>query len=129
MSNKRNRKKRKSENRESLAASERGEFLQLVRRGEDLSLIHILKNVKWDSEKNNDGSYTVTIRGTYPELNARIGVDFHYTEDEEYCWASADQVYINGTKFTDGATIAMVMALIYGDEDTATAAMAWSIFS
>ena len=35
MSNKRNRKKRKSENRESLAASERGEFLQLVRRGED----------------------------------------------------------------------------------------------
>lgn len=88
-----------------------------------------LKNVKWDSEKNSDGSYTVTIRGTYPELNARIGVDFHYTEDEEYCWASADQVYINGTKFTDGATIAMVMALIYGDEDTAAAAMAWSIFA
>lgn len=35
MSNKRNRKKRKSENRKSLAASEQREFLQLVRRGED----------------------------------------------------------------------------------------------
>ena len=35
MSNKRNRKKRTSENRKSLVASERGEFLQLVRRGED----------------------------------------------------------------------------------------------
>ena len=88
-----------------------------------------LKNMKWDSEKNSDGSYTVKIRGIHPELNARIGVDFHYTEDDEFCWASADQVYINGSEFTDGAAIAMVMALIYGDEDTAAAAMAWSIFA
>lgn len=35
MSNKTNRKKRKSENWKSLVASEQGEFLQLVRRGED----------------------------------------------------------------------------------------------
>lgn len=89
----------------------------------------------WQVYKNCDMEYAEQVTAEHKvtersaELNARIGVDFHYTEDEEYCWASADQVYINGTKFTDGATIAMVMALIYGDEDTAAAAMAWSIFA
>ena len=86
-----------------------------------------LESVEWDSEKNEDDSYTVTVRGIYSELNARVGIDFNYTESDEYCWASSECAYINGEYFYDDATITMIMALIYGDDDMAANAFVWSM--
>ena len=88
-----------------------------------------LKNVEWTSEKNGDGSYTVTVRGTSEELNARIGVDFLYTEDGEYCFASTESAYINGSHYSDTSVVAMVMSLLYGDSDGASAALLWYLLS
>lgn len=86
-----------------------------------------LESVKWTSEKNADGSYTVSVRGIYEELSAQIGLDFNYTEDGEYCWATSESAYINGDYYTDDAAITMVMALIYGDNETAESALLWSM--
>lgn len=88
-----------------------------------------LESVEWDSEKNEDDSYTVTVRGIYSELNAHVGVDFNYTESDGYCWANGESAYINGEYYYDDATVAMVMALIYGDDDMAATAFAWSIIA
>lgn len=92
-----------------------------------------LTAVSWNSQKNGDGSHTVTVRGTYTdaegEAQSRIGVDFHYTEADGYCWANAERAFVDGDYYEDDATIAMVMALIYGDEETAAYAMAWALLS
>lgn len=89
-----------------------------------------LKQVKWTSEKNPDGSYTVAVRGISPDWNnARLGIDFTYTEDSEYYWASAQQAYINGDYYSDNTAIATVMAIIYGNEEMANTALIWSMVS
>lgn len=92
-----------------------------------------LTEVSWDAESNGDGSYTVTVRGTYTDTEgkaqSRIGMDFHYTEADGYCWANAERAFVDGEYYKDDATLTMVMALIYGDEETAAYAMAWALIS
>ena len=89
-----------------------------------------LKQVKWTSEKNPDGSYTVMVRGISPNWNnARLGIDFTYTEDSEYYWASAEQAYLNGDYYDDNMAITMVMAIIYGNDEMANTALIWSMVS
>lgn len=41
------------------------------------------------------------MRGIYSELNARVGVDFNYTESDGYCWANGESAYINGEYYYD----------------------------
>lgn len=86
-----------------------------------------LSAVKWASERNNDGSYTVTVRGISEKYSTRIGIDFNYSEDSDYCWANAEAAFANGSYFYDDLSIAAAMAMIYGDNDTVDAALLWSM--
>lgn len=86
-----------------------------------------LSTVKWASERNQDGSYTVTIRGISEKYSTRIGVDFNYSEDDDRYWASAESAFANGSYFYDNLSIAAAMAMIYGDNDTVDAALLWSM--
>ena len=86
-----------------------------------------LDGVNWNSKENGDGSYTVTIRGVYPDFNAFVGIDFNYTESDDYCWAISERAYMNGEYFYDDIAISMVMAMIYGNDDMIASSVIWSM--
>lgn len=88
-----------------------------------------LSNVKWSSDKIDDGYYYVTLKGFSPDLTGQISVRFDVSYADDYVYATPNLVSVNGDTYSDLQSVRFIMAVVYGNEDVATNALLWSMIS
>lgn len=73
-----------------------------------------VKNTSWESEKVDSTHYIVTVNGFIPDTYSNIELSFDLNYADDYVYASAKEVVLDGDYYDDSFSISFVMGVIYG---------------
>ena len=73
-----------------------------------------VRNTSWESEKVDSTHYIVTVSGFIPEIYSNVELSFDINYADDYVYASAKEVILDGDYYDDAFTIAFVLGSIYG---------------
>ncbi len=72
-----------------------------------------VRNTSWESEKVDSTHYIVTVSGFIPEIYSNVELSFDINYADDYVYASAKEVILDGDYYDDAFTIAFVFGYIY----------------
>ena len=72
-----------------------------------------VRNVSWDTEKIDSTHYVVTMSGFIPDSYSNVELSFDLNYSDDYVYASAKEVVVDGDRYDDNFTIAIIMGEIY----------------
>ena len=74
-----------------------------------------VRNTSWESEKVDSTHYVVTVSGFIPETYSNVELSFDINYADDYVYASAKEVVLDGDYYDDALTLSFVLGSIYGN--------------